>query len=218
MRVIAPTLGRQFAGSLCILLVIRVNNHHWREQANSHPNPFQDRIISETHSSLLQRGSRGKGAAAPFPCTPNPRRTASASLRTTSPGPSRLTIPNTSSTITMSASLRSDCCSPSLRNAVRLPSGIDVHLHRNTHRGTEEGESEKEPRIARRSSHRRTQSARKIRGQLVRWPGHPPVLDLWPACNSELWKAMVPVCALLVVTRFLCLAEVRHGTAEFCDF
>src|SRR5271157_2398790 len=30
----------------------------------------QDRIISETHSSLLQRGGRGKGAAAPFPCTP----------------------------------------------------------------------------------------------------------------------------------------------------
>src|SRR6266852_4041289 len=37
-----------------------------------------------------------KEAGAPFPCTPNPRRTSSASLR----------------------------------NAVRLPSGIDVHLHR----------------------------------------------------------------------------------------
>src|SRR5450755_2433842 len=48
-------------------------------------------------------------------------------------GQSRLTIPNTCATITVSASLRSDCCSPSLRNAVRLPSGIDVHLHRNTH-------------------------------------------------------------------------------------
>ena len=48
-------------------------------------------------------------------------------------GQFRLTIPNTYSKITMSASLRSDCCSPSLRNAVRLPSGIDVHLHRNTH-------------------------------------------------------------------------------------
>src|SRR5208282_6797247 len=33
---------------------------------------------------LLQRGSRGKGAAAPFPCTPNPRPAASASLRTIS--------------------------------------------------------------------------------------------------------------------------------------
>src|ERR1039457_5422692 len=95
----------------------------------------QDRIISETHSSLLQRGGRGKGAAAPFPCTPNPRRAASASLRTTSPGPSRLTKPNTSCTIITPASLRSECCSPSLRNAVRLPSGIDVHLHRNTQVG-----------------------------------------------------------------------------------
>jgi len=47
-------------------------------------------------------------------------------------GQFRLTIPNTYTTITMPASLRSDCCSPSLRNAVRLPSGIDVHLHRNT--------------------------------------------------------------------------------------
>jgi hypothetical protein len=48
-------------------------------------------------------------------------------------GQFRLTIPNTYSKITMSTSLRSDCCSPSLRNGVRLPSGIGVHLHRNTH-------------------------------------------------------------------------------------
>ncbi|MFZ3367641.1 MAG: tyrosine-type recombinase/integrase [Candidatus Sulfotelmatobacter sp.] len=41
--------------------------------------------------------------------------------------------PNTYFTITMPASLRSDRCSPSLRNAVRLPSGHDVHLHRNPH-------------------------------------------------------------------------------------
>ncbi len=33
---------------------------------------------------LLQRGSRGEGAAAPFPRTPNPRRATSASLRTIS--------------------------------------------------------------------------------------------------------------------------------------
>src|SRR5271166_903804 len=97
----------------------------------------QDRIISETHSSLLQRGGRGKGAAAPFPFTPLPRRTSSPSLRTTSPGPSRLTKPNTSCTIITPASLRSDCCSSSLRNAVRLASGIDVHLHRNTHKLSE---------------------------------------------------------------------------------
>ena len=42
-------------------------------------------------------------------------------------------MPNTSCTIVTPASLRSDCCSPSFRNAVRLPSGIDVHLHRNAH-------------------------------------------------------------------------------------
>jgi hypothetical protein len=50
-------------------------------------------------------------------------------------GQSRLTIPNLAPQFTKSASLCSDCCSPSLRNAVRLPYGIDVHLHlhRNTH-------------------------------------------------------------------------------------
>src|ERR1019366_2096534 len=67
------------------------------------------------------------------PCTPIPAEPASASLRTIS-GQFRLTIPNTYSTITVPASLRSDCCSPSLRNAVRLPSGIDVPLPRNTQR------------------------------------------------------------------------------------
>src|ERR1019366_10401501 len=60
--------------------------------------------------------------APPSPAEPPPLRV----------GQSRLTIPNTCATITVSASLRSDGCSPSLRNAVRLPSGIDVHLHRNT--------------------------------------------------------------------------------------
>ena len=60
--------------------------------------------------------------APPIPADPPPLRS----------GQFRLTIPNTYSTITVPASLRSDCCSPSLRNAVRLPSGIDVHLHRNT--------------------------------------------------------------------------------------
>ncbi len=73
------------------------------------------------------KGSRGKGLpplspAPPIPAEPPPLRF----------GQSRLTIPNTCATITVSASLRSDCCSPSLRNAVRLPSGTDVHLHRNT--------------------------------------------------------------------------------------
>jgi len=64
---------------------------------------------------VLQRGSRGKGLP-PFPCAPNPAEPPPLRF-----GQSRLTIPNTCSTITVSASLRSDCCSPSLRNAVRLP-------------------------------------------------------------------------------------------------
>ena len=72
-----------------------------------------------------EAGAKGLPPLSPAP--PIPAEPASASLRTI-----RLTIPNTYSTITMPASLRSDCCSPSLRNAVRLPSGIDVHLHRNT--------------------------------------------------------------------------------------
>jgi hypothetical protein len=81
-------------------------------------------ILSSATRKQGQRGCR------PFPLHPNPRRTC---LRF-APDNFRLTIPNTYSKITMSASLRSDCCSPSLRNAVRLPSGIGVHLHRNTHR------------------------------------------------------------------------------------
>ena len=76
---------------------------------------------------IKEQGQRG---CCPFPLHPQiPADPASASLRTIL----CLTIPNTYFTITMPASLRSDCCSPSLRNAVRLPSGIDVRLHRNTH-------------------------------------------------------------------------------------
>ena len=72
-----------------------------------------------------EAGAKGPplSPAPPIPAEPPPLRS----------GQFRLTIPNTYSKITMSASLRSDCCSPSLRNAVRLPSGIDVHLHRNSH-------------------------------------------------------------------------------------
>lgn len=51
-------------------------------------------------------------------CTPNSRRSSSASLRTISPGPPRSTKPNTSCTIITPASLPSDCCSPSLRNTL----------------------------------------------------------------------------------------------------
>src|SRR5439155_25336192 len=42
-----------------------------------------------------------------------------------------LTKPNTSSTIEVPASLRSERCSPSARNAVRVPFGISVRLRRN---------------------------------------------------------------------------------------
>ena len=76
-------------------------------------------------STSRKQGQRG---CCPFPLHPK----SPPNLPPLRSGQSRLTIPNTSSTITMPASLRSDCCSPSLRNAVRLPSGIDVHLHRNT--------------------------------------------------------------------------------------
>src|SRR5690242_14193746 len=70
------------------------------------------------------------GAKGLLPLSPAPQIPADPPLRC---GLSRLAIPHTYSTITIPASLRSDCCSPSLRNAVRLPSGIDVRLQRNTH-------------------------------------------------------------------------------------
>ena len=71
----------------------------------------------------------GERGCRPFPLHPQ----SPPNLPPLRSGQFRLTIPNTYSTITMPASLRSGCCSLSLRNAVRLPSGIDVHLHRNTH-------------------------------------------------------------------------------------
>ena len=74
----------------------------------------------------MKQGQRG---CCPFPL--HPKSPLESFLRF-APDHRCLTIPNTYSTITMPASLRSDCCSPSLRNAVRLPSGISVHLHRNT--------------------------------------------------------------------------------------
>jgi hypothetical protein len=69
-----------------------------------------------------------KGAGRPFPLHPK----SPPQLLRFAPDNFPLTKPNTSCTIITPASLRSDCCSPSLRNAVRLPSGISVHLHRNT--------------------------------------------------------------------------------------
>jgi hypothetical protein len=105
-------------------------------------------------------------------------------------GQSRLTIPNTCSTITVSASLRSDCCSPSLRNAVRLPSGIDVHLHRNTQLRLS---GSAQPELCERSSSTDLFSASERRHPAATWvtgsrsgssrsylgtPPHPPVRGL----------------------------------------
>src|ERR1700677_1449028 len=122
-------------------------SHHRRR----HPRPLgpqrpSHRVARRVHAKKSQptQGSKpgmipifyieeqGQRGCCPFPL--HPKSPPTPSLRF-APDKFCLTIPNTYSTITMPASLRSDCCSPSLRNAVRLPSGIDVHLHRNTHYG-----------------------------------------------------------------------------------
>ena len=46
----------------------------------------------------------------------------------------RVMTSNTSGTIEVPASLRSENCSPSARNAVRVPSGISARLRRNPHK------------------------------------------------------------------------------------
>jgi hypothetical protein len=68
-------------------------------------------------------------------CCPFPRAPFSASGVFLRYAPDRffLTKPNASGTIEMPASLRSENCSPSARNAVRVPFGISVHLRRNPH-------------------------------------------------------------------------------------
>src|SRR6266853_1260836 len=94
------------------------------EKTVTHPG-----IQARNDPYLLYEGAGAKGLLPLSPAPQIPADPASASLRTIL----CLTIPNTYFTITMPASLRSDCCSPSLRNRVHLPSGIDVRLHRNTH-------------------------------------------------------------------------------------
>src|SRR5271165_5654909 len=89
--------------------------------ANPSPQGFKVALMSGSGPAcfLLQRGSRGKGAAAPFPCTPNPRRTSSASLRTISLDDSEHLFQNHHVSV---ASLRllftfaPECRSASLRN------------------------------------------------------------------------------------------------------
>src|SRR5215467_4467326 len=72
---------------------------------------------------------RVHSTAAPFPCTPNPRRSSCASLRTVSLDDSEHLPHNQHASV---ASLR--LLFTFERNAVRLPCGIIVHLNRNTHR------------------------------------------------------------------------------------
>src|SRR5579864_6603296 len=78
-----------------------------------------------------KQGIKGLPPLSPAPQIP--AQGSSAALRTSHFRHPRLTMANTSGTIIPPASLRSDCCSPSFRNTVRLPSGIGVRLHRNTH-------------------------------------------------------------------------------------
>src|ERR1700733_11264772 len=93
--------------------------------ANGKPSPF----------GLYQ--PRGPLHNAPFPALLSPF--VASCLRfapdpTSSPSPIQsphLTKPNTFCTIVRPASLRSEGCSPSYRNAVRLPTGIPVQIHRN---------------------------------------------------------------------------------------
>jgi hypothetical protein len=79
--------------------------------------------------NLFYKDKQGIKGRCPFPLQPQIPAEAPPLRR----GQFRLTKPNTFGTIRRPASLRSDCCSPSLWNAVRVPSGISVHLHRNTH-------------------------------------------------------------------------------------
>ncbi len=86
---------------------------------------------AERFAGSLQCSRRGQGL---LPLSPHPflrqRQPSSASLRIRF----SLTKPNTSGTIELPASLRSECCSPSARNAVRVPFGISVRLRRNPQR------------------------------------------------------------------------------------
>jgi len=130
----------------CILAILHMShwsaNRQFGRNGFPRPWPFKPKQLKlalvlgapPMNHFLQQRGSRGKGLpplspAPQIPAQPKP------SLR---PGRFQLTMMDTSCTIITPASLRSDCCSPSFRNAVRLPSGFDVHLHRNNQPRPEE--------------------------------------------------------------------------------
>lgn len=103
------------------------NSNRSRTRSEQSRNLFDNVRFAIDHPQLLRTDLNRRLRV---PLSPAPQIPARApSLRS---GHFLLTKPNTSCTIITPASLRSDCCSPSLRNAVRLPSGTDVHLHRNT--------------------------------------------------------------------------------------
>src|SRR6266481_2950172 len=83
----------------------------------------------------LCRLGREKGCR-PFPRTPFSAISALPTLALRiAPDKFFLTKPNTSGTIKVPASLRSERCSPSARNTVRVAVGISVRLRRNPHLG-----------------------------------------------------------------------------------
>ena len=86
---------------------------------------FESERSSRSWSLCAEVGTR---AAAPFSAPLSPL---AASVLRCAPDRFFLTKPNTSWTIAMPASLRSEHCSPSARNAVRVPYGISVCLRRN---------------------------------------------------------------------------------------
>jgi hypothetical protein len=92
--------------------------------------------VELTLAGVSVRWGGDKGCR-PFPRTPfSASGTPSCAALRTAPDRFSLTKPNTSCTIEVPASLRSENCSPSARNAVRVPSGISVRLRRNPQPGT----------------------------------------------------------------------------------
>jgi DNA replication protein DnaC len=87
----------------------------------------RNRRANARQVSVCRGGEKG---CCPFPRTPF---SASGVFLRYAPDSFFLTKPNASGTIEMPASLRSENCSPSARNAVRVPFGMSVHLRRNPH-------------------------------------------------------------------------------------
>ena len=136
----------------------------WHEQIGdpTAADGILDRLVHNAHriemrgdSMRKKRGARSRRANArrglcvlrrgqglrPFPRTPF---SASGAFLRFAPDRFFLTKTNTSCTIEVPASLRSENCSPSARNAVRVPFGISVRLRRNPHPACDNCYAEKE--------------------------------------------------------------------------